>query len=115
MYIRLVSSDRTVEVIRPAARLMIHAQNLQHLIANAIGNDDGRVRNHQLARSGYPTRAAIFGIVGETEFDRGDNRKRDAVCNLRIVLCDIGTEFGKIEDCLRLPIDSHSTVGSGFS
>ena len=51
-----------LQTLGPAAGVVIDAQDLQHIVANSIGNDEGRFRNNELARSRYATGMTEFRI-----------------------------------------------------
>jgi hypothetical protein len=68
-----IAYARALEMIRPAARVVIDAEHLEYAALHAIGDDDGGVRDDELAGSGHTARTAGLRIVGELNFERRDD------------------------------------------
>jgi hypothetical protein len=73
----------------PAAGAVVHAGDFDCPSANAVGDDVGRFRDDEFARSGDATRCSEPRIFREEIFDAIQNVESDAPCGGRVMLGDV--------------------------
>jgi hypothetical protein len=69
----------------PAARAVVHAGDFDCRPANSIGDDVGRFRDYEFARSGDATGIAELGVLREKMLDAIDDVQGDALRGGRIM------------------------------
>jgi hypothetical protein len=78
-----------LEVFRPAARGVIHAGYFDCRPANSIGDDVGRFRDNQFARSGDAARGPELRVLREEIFDAIQNVESNALCSGWVMFTDM--------------------------
>jgi hypothetical protein len=78
-----------LQALGPAARAVVHAGDFDRRPANSIGDDVGRLRDYEFARSGDAARRAELRILGEEMFDAIQDVQRDALCGGRVMFGDV--------------------------
>ena len=78
-----------LQPLRPAAGVVMDAEDLQCSALKAIGNYDRCVRHDQLARTRDAAGMAKLGIFGEIASDTIEDAFDDALRGVRIIPCDV--------------------------
>jgi len=73
-----------LKMLRPAARVVIDAEHLEHAALNAIGDDNVDVGDQELAGSEHAAPTAAFGVIAELHFERPNDNEREAQCGLGV-------------------------------
>ena len=71
---------------------MVHASDLDCCLADAVGDNVGRFRDYEFARSGDAAGIAELRVLGEEMFDAVQDVERDAVCGGRVMFGDVCTQ-----------------------
>ena len=80
---------RGLQPLRPAAGVVMDAEDLQCSALKAIGNYDRCVRHDQLARTRDAAGMAKLGIFGEIASDTIEDAFDDALRSVRVIPCDV--------------------------
>jgi len=107
-------ADR-LKAIGPAAGTVVNAGDFDAGAADAIRNNVGGLRNHELTRAGNAARRAELGMLREEAFDTVENVQSDPLCSGGIVLGDMGAQCNEVSDRFGGPDERHTLFGTGRS
>ena len=77
------------EALGPTARAAEDAQNLENLPLQAIGDNERRLRDHELTRAGYTPRPPDICIFRQEFLDRIDDAQGNALRRRIVVIGNI--------------------------
>jgi hypothetical protein len=95
-----------LELFRPLLTAMKQRNQFEPFMSNAIGDDVGRVRNHQLARTHYTTWPAHLRL-GLEKINCVENALRHECRILFGILGDVLAQRNQVLNCLSRPDDFH--------
>ena len=96
--------ERISKGIRPPARTVEDAQDLDRVADHAVRDDVGCPRDHEFACPGNSTRPPHIGALGKQHLNIADNMKRNTLRCRRIVLLDVGPQRCEVGNCLQATI-----------
>jgi hypothetical protein len=77
---------------------VIHAGYFDCRPANSIGDDVGRFRDYQFARSGDAARCPELGVLREEMFDTIEDVEGDTLCGVRVMFADMRAQRNEVVD-----------------
>ena len=94
---------------------MVYAGDFDCRPANSIGDNVGRFRDYQFARSGDAARRPEPRVLREEMFDAIEDVEGDAFCSGRVMFADVRAQLNEVVDRFGRPYERHIPYGDGRS